>query len=447
MSITKNRKTQTIIILTAILLLLLTGINVLGSYINTKSTVKMTISNNSIELAKAIASSFDTESYQRFLKNPEQNEDYWKIRNYLYRAKENTGALYVYVLKIDNPKVSHVMITGFPPELKENNIGMACTVPEELVKGAYYHGTSYFSDIIDDGKYGKYISAGAPIKDDDGKVICFLAVDIATDMLNTIFKEVMKKSMPIFVFSILFTIIVIISITALQKWYRTQLKSGITKTEEVYEKELHSLFHSIKSLRHDFINHLQVVHGLLKIKSYDKAFEYVDSLSKEVKFANLVPLNIQNPALLVLFQKKWVVAQSKQIEISFDVSDDHFQFIKTTDIIKIFSNLIDNAMDAAVLGTDHHHKIEVVCYNENDHYLFEVANSGKEIPSHIKKHIFESGFSTKQEESRGQRGQGLYIVKEIVEKYDGNIFVYSNKIETKFRISIPIQLEQRKESV
>lgn len=409
------------------------------SYINAKKTIQMAIANNGVETAKTIAASFDTISYQQFLKNPEPNEYYWTIRNYLYRAKEHTGALYIYVVKIDNPKVAHTMITGFPPDYKETYIGKKSTIPEEQVRQAYYRGGTYYSDIIDDGKYGKYLSAGAPIKDKNGKIIGFLGVDISTNILDTISHKVIKSSIPTFISVILFTIIIIISVTMLQKWYQNVLKSQINETEESYIKEMHLLFNSLKSLRHDFINHIQVIHGLLKLKNYNQAFEYVDSLSKEVKLDNLIPLNIQNPALLVLFQKKWVTAQSHQIELSFDVSDDHFSDIKTTDMIKIMSNLIDNAMDATISGTDENRKMEVVCHKENDHYLFEVANTGPEIAPHIKKRIFDSGFSTKEEKKGKQRGQGLYIVKEIVEEYHGKIFVYSNKRETRFRILIPLK--------
>jgi len=47
--------------------------------------------------------------------------------------------------------------------------------------------------------------------------------------------------------------------------------------------------------------------------------------------------------------------------------------------------------------------------------------------------IFKTGFTTKDNTEKGH-GFGLSIVKELVEKYDGQISVASSKELTEFRI-------------
>ncbi len=131
----KNRKLKLILILSTILLLLFTSLNIFTSYIKMKKTVEESIANQSLEAAISIASSIDVDAYQQFINNPEKNDYYWELRSYLNDARIKLGALFVYTLKVDNPKVSHAMIMGMPSEITEGfDIGEVCTVPERQVQ-------------------------------------------------------------------------------------------------------------------------------------------------------------------------------------------------------------------------------------------------------------------------------------------------------------------------
>ncbi|UZN00785.1 hypothetical protein OL548_15860 [Lysinibacillus sp. MHQ-1] len=54
-----------------------------------------------------------------FLDNPHKNDYYWEVRSYLNDARVKLGALFVYTLQVDNPKVSKAMVMGMPSELKK----------------------------------------------------------------------------------------------------------------------------------------------------------------------------------------------------------------------------------------------------------------------------------------------------------------------------------------
>ena len=123
-----------------------------------------------------------------------KNEYYWELTNYLVDAREKLGALFVYTLKIDNPKVSNTMIGGLPKELEENySIGVDCTVPEKQVKIAF-EGNTFITNIIEDAVYGSYLSVGVPIKDETGNVMGYLGIDISVDTLNDIKGTVLKNN-------------------------------------------------------------------------------------------------------------------------------------------------------------------------------------------------------------------------------------------------------------
>jgi pimeloyl-ACP methyl ester carboxylesterase len=205
--------------------------------------------------------------------------------------------------------------------------------------------------------------------------------------------------------------------------------------EDTYQSDVRLLMSSVASIRHDFTNHIQVMHGLLKLEEYEKAFEYVSSLFKEVHAIDTVKFNKDNPGLSVLLQTKMLTSQNHQIDIQFSISNDPFDRIGQTDLIKILSNLIDNAIDAAIELPVHQRKIKIGCKAQSNMYIFEIENTGPTIQD--MEQIFKKGYSTKKAEQGKIRGHGLYIVREIVNRYDGHISFQSSDFYTTAIVKIP----------
>jgi len=434
----KNRKIRLILALSVVLLLLFTSLNVITSYVKMKKTVEESIANQSLAAAESIASAIDIETYQKFLKNPVKNEYYWELTNYLVDARVKLDALFVYTLKIDNPKVSNSMIGGLPEELEERySIGSVGTTPEKQVKIAF-EGNTYITDVIVDATYGSFISVGVPIKDEAGIVIGYLGIDIGVDTLNDIKGTVLKDNILLFIFNGAFIFVVIGSFLLLQRWYQQEVAKEVGYTEDTYQAELKTLITSTSSIRHDFTNHIQVLHGLLQLGESKQAQQYVSSLSKEVLALETLKLNIDHPGLSILLQTKKLATQNHHIDMDFTVSNDTFDKIKTTDLIIILSNLIDNAIDATVALPEAERKITISCKREVTQYVFEITNTGPKISEN--EPIFKQGYSTKNEEQGQIRGQGLFIVKEVVNRYNGIISIDSiNDFETVALVEIPLK--------
>lgn len=434
----KNRKVILILVLSTFLFLLFTSLNVFTSYIKMKKTVEESIANQSLEAAIGIASEIDIDTYQHFLDDPSKNVYYWKISNQLNDARKKIGALNVYTLKIDNPEVSRSMIVGVPNVLNYTyNIGEVCTVPEAQVKEAF-KGNTYVTDVIEDPKFGNYLSVGAPIKDESGKVIGYLGIDIGDETLKVIKGKILDDNILLFVFNGVIILVVISSFLFLQRWYQKEVAKEVGVTEDTYQAEIKTLITSVSSLRHDFTNHIQVLHGLLQLGETERAQEYLESLSKEIRAIESLKLNINHPGLSILLQTKKLAAQNYNIDMNFFVYSDSFDEIKTTDLIKILSNLIDNAIDATIELPEGERKITIDITEDEMHYLFKIINTG--LPISEKVPIFKQGYSTKGEENGKIRGQGLFIVKEIVNKYDGQISIYpSAELETTALVTIPLK--------
>ncbi len=435
----KNHKLKLILVLSGFLLIVF---NVLSFYVtdqNIETTVEEAVANQTLDTAKAISAKIDIDTYKKFLSDPQKNEHYWKLNNQLNNIRTEIGALFVYMIKVDNPKAAHTMIAGLPLNQQDFfEIGNVCSLPEEQVNLAFYDGAPYTSDIIDDPRYGKYLSVGTPIMDEYNDIIGFLAIDISTHQINGINNSVQENNVIIFLINSIFLLIVIISSYFLQKWYQREVAKEVENTEDTYHGEIQTLLSSVSSLRHDFSNHIQVIHGLLTIGETERAKQYVNSLSNEVQLIESINSTIEHPGLAILLKSKKIVAQNHQIRLTTEITQNSYQGIKTTDMIKILSNLIDNAIDATIELPDTKRKISIICDAKETHYLFEVKNTGPKVVSNDE--IFKRGFSTKQEEVGKIRGQGLFIVKEVVRKYNGEISIHStNENMTIAKVIIPIK--------
>ena len=136
---------------------------------------------------------------------------------------------------------------------------------------------------------------------------------------------------------------------------------------------------SVRSLRHDFSNHIQVVHGLLKLGEKDKALEYLTGLSKEIHTIESMEMDVTHPGLSVLLETKRLSAQNYNIDISLDISPDSFDTIKTIDLIKLLSNIIDNAIEATIEIPEQERRMNIICKKDKGKYTFTVTNSGQMI--------------------------------------------------------------------
>ncbi len=98
---------------------------------------------------------------------------------------------------------------------------------------------------------------------------------------------------------------------------------------------------------------------------------------------------------------------------------------------EVVLNLINNALDAMPRGG----KLAVVTTQESDKLLLFVSDSGIGIPDDLRTKIFEAFFTTKGREGNGL---GLSIVKDIVDRHNGQINIDSvPQRGTVFMIQLP----------
>lgn len=109
-----------------------------------------------------------------------------------------------------------------------------------------------------------------------------------------------------------------------------------------------------------------------------------------------------------------------------------------SELNQVWTNIIDNAVDA-MKGKG---EITLRTYVENEHVAVEIIDNGPGIPENIQSRIFEPFFTTK---APGQgTGMGLHISHDIVvNRHHGHLLVDSQPGETKFKVMLPIKIQQK----
>lgn len=185
--------------------------------------------------------------------------------------------------------------------------------------------------------------------------------------------------------------------------------------------------------RHDYLNHLQIVYGLMELEEYDEMNAYLRKEYKELMKTGKA-IKTSKPALNALLAAKAAESDAKGIEFLIEVKSDLTQInIEDWELCKVLSNLIDNAVKALEDCGKEEKKIRVDITETPEQYIFDVEDNGPAIPAEMQEVIFRKGFTTKKEEGHGM---GLAIVRDILAQCKGDINIKSDDEETVFTVRI-----------
>lgn len=212
-------------------------------------------------------------------------------------------------------------------------------------------------------------------------------------------------------------------------WHHMRLKKEMAMLEESF-MDLRQLNFELRSVRHDYLNHLQVVYGLLELEEYDELRSYLKPVYKEMMKTGKA-LKTSKPALNALLMAKMKEAETQGIDVYVEVKSDLKHLSpEVWQLCKVLSNLLDNAM-AALKDVMGEKKIEVDINETKEDYVFLISDNGPGISEQLQEAIFKRGFTTKKESGHGM---GLAIVSEILKENNGRIQVNSVEGRTTFTV-------------
>lgn len=205
------------------------------------------------------------------------------------------------------------------------------------------------------------------------------------------------------------------------------LKANKTKTmmTKNYIDGLECMIDESRSIRHDYKNILATMSGYLQEDDYTGLKKYFEnnirdfcvSADKSGKIWSALA-DVQPMELKGFLYEKALRASSMQVD--FQVVIEQGAVIRYPDmeiLIRVFGNLLDNAIEAAAESEDKYITLHIL--KKESSVFFIIQNTFKEKPDLEK--IFEKGYTTKGDE----HGNGLYFVKEYLEKRDDIYPIFS----------------------
>lgn len=176
-------------------------------------------------------------------------------------------------------------------------------------------------------------------------------------------------------------------------------------------QELQKKYTETCKVAHDINRHVSSLKALIETDDRsDKAQKYLSELTEESN--RLYPaIKNQNPMLEIILNTTNAKCLRNNIEFSMNIEDFELSFISDMDMTTIFSNLLDNAIDACREIAKSRRKIRMIMRAQMGLIVIKITNPCADV------NIFNLKFgrSTKKNHS----GIGLSNVKKAVEKYEG----------------------------
>lgn len=197
-----------------------------------------------------------------------------------------------------------------------------------------------------------------------------------------------------------------------QERYRC-LKSQYYEMKELYEAN--------SRWSHDVKHELLFVGNCLKENNISGAYESIQGyLQKIMQTEKRVWSSFSFLDFMLNYKKAEM--DKHNIKFMLDIELQHIEMLEE-DLVIILGNLLDNAVEATIKCEKERRCINLKIRNLNDMLLLSIENSNFEMPK-LKKDTFISSKTDK-----GMHGWGIESVKQIVEKYNGEIhFQYTEKL-------------------
>lgn len=175
-------------------------------------------------------------------------------------------------------------------------------------------------------------------------------------------------------------------------------------------EEIREIYLNMRSWRHDYHNHLQVMKAQMTAGQVEEVRQYLDELEQSldsvdtyVKSGNLMADAILNSKLTLAEQRKIRVSCKAVLPAVLSVED--------VDLCVLLGNLLDNALEACDMIPQEQRFLRVYMVVNRSQLYISIQNSAKEVLNFNERNYIS--------QKRGNHGLGMKRVKALTEKYEG----------------------------
>ena len=199
------------------------------------------------------------------------------------------------------------------------------------------------------------------------------------------------------------------------------LKSQLDSQLKHYKALAHQ-YEDNRRTRHDIAHHMHTIQLLLEHSQHDEAADYAGQLIRQQSYNSQLG-QCQNPIVDAFLCSRIQEAHRLDIPVEASVVLPAEVPIPNTDLVILFGNVLDNAIDACTRTTDPFIKLDV-CLKED---CLMVAQSNP-APTEKKRRI-----------PHAERGMGIYILEDLARRHNGTC-IHGTQ-DGVFSIAITLQLD------
>ncbi|MEG2984695.1 MAG: ATP-binding protein [Peptostreptococcaceae bacterium] len=196
-----------------------------------------------------------------------------------------------------------------------------------------------------------------------------------------------------------------------------------------YYLNLQETQNKVKRIYHDMSNHMICIKNMSS--EQEDLNNYIDEISKDLnEFKEIY--NTGNMILDIILNEKQVKCNESNIKFSCDINFSKCSFIEMTDVCSIFSNILDNAVEACNKINNDEKYIKIRGTVVKSYYVIRCENSK------INKVKIKNYKIITSKKDKFIHGIGLKSVKSSLKKYDGELEMEDFENEFLLQIYIPI---------
>ncbi|MVO71062.1 GHKL domain-containing protein, partial [Paeniclostridium sordellii] len=232
-----------------------------------------------------------------------------------------------------------------------------------------------------------------------------------------------------FISSILLTMVVFKSIKDIKDKNEEDLLKEKIDMQYNYYLNLQETQNKLKRLYHDMSNHIMCIKTMSS--EQEDLNNYIDGISKNLnEFKEIY--NTGNMILDIILNEKKAKCNENNISFSCDINFSKCSFIEMTDVCSIFSNILDNAIEACNKINNDEKYIKIRGTVVKSYYVIRCENSK------INKVKIKNNKIITSKKDKFIHGIGLKSVKSSLKKYDGELEIEDFEGEFLLQIYIPI---------
>lgn len=214
-----------------------------------------------------------------------------------------------------------------------------------------------------------------------------------------------------------------------------ELQSFMHMQKQQYDYQLQQSA-AVRRFKHDLVNHMGVLRGLMNQQKTEEAKEYIDTIW-DIQDEFDLKVRTGDSFLDVIMNYYFYLAEKENIEFVVSGKLTGEMSLEMFDLTTLMGNILQNAMEATVKATVPKIRVELVEHKKE--FFIVVSNSVDEKINTIK------DFFMTTKKDKANHGFGLKNIAATVEKYHGEYYMESvvENGETLFKISIAIPTEKK----